>query len=69
MPAGNFGEAIGGMPMVVELAAHPDDRAGLGRDRRGIGVALAVLSELEQVALRAMLESFKARCGPRHTSP
>ena len=39
------------MPAVVELATHPGDRAGLGRDRRGVGVALAVLPSLDQLAL------------------
>jgi hypothetical protein len=38
------------VPVVVELASHPDDRAGLGRDRCGVGIALAVLGGLEQLA-------------------
>jgi hypothetical protein len=31
MPAAEFGEAVGGVAVVVELAPHPDERAGLGR--------------------------------------
>jgi hypothetical protein len=34
--------------MVVELAANPDDRTGLGGEHRFFAVALAILSRLEQ---------------------
>src|SRR5438309_1984909 len=43
MPAAHILKPIGGVPMVVELAANPDDRAGLGRDRRFVAVAPAIL--------------------------
>src|SRR3954466_13238185 len=50
MPAAHIPKPIGGVPMVVELAANPDDRTGLGGERRFFTVALAILSRLEQVA-------------------
>ena len=51
MPAAHIPKPIGGVPMVVELAANPDDRTGLGRDRRFFAVALAILGRLEQAPL------------------
>jgi hypothetical protein len=51
MPALYIGEPIGGVPMVVELPANPDDRTGLRRDCRGVAIALAILGKLEQTPL------------------
>jgi len=48
MPAAHVRQPIGGVAMVVELAANPDDRTGLGGERRCVAVALAILPRLEQ---------------------
>ena len=51
MPAAHIPKPIGGVPMVIELAANPDDRAGFGRERRFVAVALAIFGRLEEAPL------------------
>ena len=51
MPAAHVHKPIGGVPMVIELAANPDDRAGLGCERRLVAIALAIFGRLEEAPL------------------
>src|SRR5215208_7174296 len=51
MPAARVREPVGGVPMVVELAADPDDGAGLGGHRGRLTLAVAIFGRLEEPPL------------------